>query len=196
MVIGTIVKSNSHISYMCRVYGKLETDAPPRPDHYAFGTFVSFEPVEDSSVRLVGVVRDTLLLNPEYGNLGPRLSSDEDLAVFSPDYLNEKGVVVDILVLGWLEGGRAHHTIPPPAAQVGTRVETMDDALVHDFHRDARGRFLMGYLPQVMMRNDPVIASLLLAILERLEPAFPDQKRVIGVLKNNLAWKARIVPAG
>jgi hypothetical protein len=41
-----------------------------------------------------------------------------------------------------------------------------------------------------------MIASLLLAILERLEPAFPDQRRVIGVLKNNLAWKARVVPAG
>jgi hypothetical protein len=41
-----------------------------------------------------------------------------------------------------------------------------------------------------------MIASLLLIILERLEPAFPAQQRVIGVLKNNLAWKARVVPAG
>ncbi len=196
MVIGTIVKSNSHISYMCRVYGKLETDLVPSPEQYAFGTFVSFDPVEGSDVRLVGVVRDTLLLNPDYGNLGPRLSSDADLAVFSPDYLNEKGVLVDILVLGWLEGRHAHHTIPPPAAQVGTRVETMPEPLVHDFHRDGQGKFLMGYLPQVMTRNDPMIASLLLTILERLEPAFQDQKRVIGVLKNNLAWKARVVPAG
>ena len=196
MVIGTIVKSNSHISYMCRVYGKLETDSVPTPDRFAFGTFVSFEPVEGTAIQLVGVIRDTLLLNPDYGNLGPRLSSDEELAVFSPDYLNEKGVLVDILVLGWLEGGRAHHTIPPLAAQVGTRVETLVESVVYNFHRDGHGRFLIGYLPQVMMRNDPMIASLLLTILERLEPAFPDQRRVIGVLKNNLAWKARVVPAG
>ena len=196
MVIGTIVKSNSHISYLCRVYGKLETDAVPRPEDHAFGRFVSFAPVENGLVRLVGVVRDTLLINPDYGNYGPRLSSTEELAVFSPDYLNETGVLVDILVLGWIERGRSHHTVPALAAQVGSRVETMDDAAVHAFHRDARGRFLVGYLPQLMVRNEPIIASLLLTVLERLEPAFPDQQRVIGVLKNNLAWKARVVPAG
>jgi hypothetical protein len=54
----------------------------------------------------------------------------------------------------------------------------------------------MGYFPQLLTRNDPMVASLLLAVLERLEPAFPDQRRVIQVLKNNLAWKARVVPAG
>ena len=86
--------------------------------------------------------------------------------------------------------------MPALAAQIGTRVETMAEDDVHAFHRDGRGRFLMGYLPQLMMRNDPMVASLLLAVLDRLEPAFPDQNRVIAVLKNNLAWKARVVPAG
>jgi hypothetical protein len=142
------------------------------------------------------VVRDTVLLNPDYGNFGPRLSSDRELEVFSPDYLNEKGVLVDILVLGWIEEGLVRHTVPALAAQVGTLVEPMSDEAVLAFHRDAKGGFLMGYLPQLMMRNDPMIASLLLTILERLEPAFPDQARVIAVLKNNLAWKARVVPAG
>jgi hypothetical protein len=147
-------------------------------------------------VRLVGVVKDTLLVNPEYGNLGPRLSGDQEAAIFSPDYLNEKGVLVDVLILGWLDSGRAHHSVPALAAQVGTRVETMPAEEVSDFHRDGRGRFLMGYLPPLMTRNDPMLASLLLTVLERLDPQFPDQSRVIGVLKNNLAWKARVVPAG
>jgi hypothetical protein len=196
VVIGTIVKSNSHISYLCRVYGKLETDDVPGPELYAFGTFVTMAPVEEGRIRLVGVVRDTLLLNPDYGNLGPRLSSDDDLAVFSPDYLNEKGVLVDILVLGWTEAGRAYHTTPALAAQIGTRVQCMDAEDVCEFHRDRSGRFLMGYLPPLLTRNDPIVAGLLLTVLERLEPAFPDQRRVIGVLKNNLAWKARVVPAG
>ncbi len=196
MVIGTIVRSNSHISYLCRVYGKLETDAVPEPADYAFGTFVTLAPVDTSSVRLVGVVRDTILLNPEYGIGGPRLSSEEDLAVFSPDYLNEKGVLVDVLILGWLENGDVRHTVPPLAAQVGTRVERMDERAVEAFHRDARGRFLIGYLPQMMAGNDPIVANLLLAVLDRLEPAFPRQRSVIGVLRNNLAWKSRVVPAG
>jgi len=196
VIIGTIVKSNSHISYMCRVYSRLETADIPQAQQYAFGKFVTLAPIEGTHARLVGVVRDTVLLNPEYGNLGPRLSSDRDLAVFSPDYLNEKGVLVDVLILGWLEGGQARHTVPPLAAQVGTLVESMDEDVVCEFHRDAHGRFFMGYLPQLLTRNDPMVASLLLAVLERLAPSFPEQSKVIGVLKNNLAWKSRVVPAG
>jgi hypothetical protein len=196
VVIGTIVKSNSHISYMCRVFGKLESAEQPGPDGYAFGTFVTLAPVEGTDVTLVGVVRDTLLVNPEYGSVGPRLSSEDDLAVFSPDYLNEKGVLVDILILGWKDNIGAHHGIPALAAQVGTKVDTMSEDDVYRFHSDGGSRFLMGYLPSLVMRNDPMIASLLLSVLERLEPYFPQQRRVIGVLKNNLAWKSRVVPAG
>ena len=196
MLIGTIVKSNSHISYLCRVYGKLETSQVPEPSQYAFGTFVTLAPVARSTLTLVGVVRDTLLLNPDYGNFGPRLSSDTELAVFSPDYLNEKGVLVEVLILGWTDGERAHHAVPAVAAQVGTIVQLMADDDAQDFHRDAEGRFLMGYLPPLMSRNDPMVAQLLLTILDRLAPAFPEGKRVIDVLRNNLAWKARVVPAG
>jgi hypothetical protein len=168
----------------------------PTPVQYSFGTFVTLAPLDDSPLRLVGVVRDTLLLNPEYGNLGPRLSTESELAVFSPDYLNERGVLVDVLILGWTEDGTVHHEVPALSVQIGTGVEEMSEGEVQGFHRDNRGRFFMGYLPQLMARNDVMIASLLLSVLERLEPAFPDQRRVIGVLKNNLAWKARVVPAG
>lgn len=196
MIIGTVVKSNSHVSYLCRVYGRLETEDVPEPGQYAFGTFVTLTPVEGSPVRLVGIVHDTLLLNPDYGNLGPRLSSDGELEVFSPDYLNEKGVLVEILILGSIEGGAVRHGVPALAAQIGATVEAMSDGGVSAFHRDGHGRFVVGYLPQLMAKNDPMVASLLISVLERLEPSFPEGKRVIGVLKNNLAWKARVVPAG
>jgi hypothetical protein len=193
--IGTIVRSNSHVSYLCRIYGRLEVEDVPAPERFAFGTFVTLEP-GDTAMRLVGVVRDTLLINPEYGNFGPRLSSDQDLEVLSPDYLDEKGVLVEVLILGWMSDGTVFHGVPPLAAQVGTRVETIDRPEIERFHQDTHGRFLMGYLPQVVMRNDPMVASLLLSLLEQLEPSFPAQSKVIGVLKNNLAWKARVVPVG
>lgn len=196
MVIGTVVASNSHVSYLCRVYGKLETPRTPAPEGYAFGTFVSLAPVQGTEASPVGVIRDTILVNPEYGHTGPRLSTDDDLAVFSPDYLNEKGVLVEILIVGWNDRFGAHHGVPALAAQVGTRVETMDDDDVCRFHTGGGGAFLAGYLPRLMTGNDPIVASLLVSILERLEPHFPEQRRVIAVLKNNLAWKSRVVPAG
>ncbi|HZU12236.1 MAG TPA: hypothetical protein VFB58_05295 [Chloroflexota bacterium] len=196
VLIGTIVKSSSHISYLCRVFGTLETDSVPEPGDYAFGTFVTLSPADNEGITLVGVVRDTLLLNPDYGNAGPRLSPPRDNAVFAPDYLSETGVLVDVLILGWIVHGKARHTVPPLAAQIGTAVAVMPEPAVIAFHRDASGRFQMGYYPQLLLGGDPLTAQLLLAVLDRLEPAFPSSANVIGVLRNNLAWKARVVPAG
>jgi hypothetical protein len=181
---------------MCRIFGKLETAQLPPLDSYSFGTFVRLCPDEPGCDSLVGVIRDTFLINPEIDSLGPRLSTDRDLSVFSPDYLNEKGVLVDILIVGWLEQGEPRHGIPPLSAQVGTRVETMDEEEVRDFHRTPEEAFFAGYLPQMMTRNDPVVLSLLLTVLDRLEPHFPEQRGVMGVLKNNLAWRSRVVPVG
>jgi hypothetical protein len=181
---------------MCRVYGRIEAVSPPLPEQYSFGTFVTLAPVEGTDVTLVGVIRDTILVNPEYGALGPRLSSERELAVFSPDYLDEKGTVVEVLVVGWRDRSGTHHGVPALAAQVGTRVETMSKTDVRAFHTDSLGRFLVGYLPAMLMKNDAMTTGLLYSILEQLEPDFPQQERVIAVLKNNLAWKARVAPAG
>ena len=40
VVIGKIVKSFSHINYVCQIYGPLEVEVPPYPADYAFGHFV------------------------------------------------------------------------------------------------------------------------------------------------------------
>jgi hypothetical protein len=106
--LGKIVKSYSHIHYVCQIDGPLEVDAPPDPSDYAFGRFarVALRSGNQSEVALrketapgsndeppgyvVGVIYDTTLLNPEFGTLGPRLSNDTQVALFSPDYLSEK----------------------------------------------------------------------------------------------------------
>ena len=40
MFIGKIVKSDSHINYVCQIYGPREVEAQPGPADYAFGRFV------------------------------------------------------------------------------------------------------------------------------------------------------------
>ena len=40
MNIGKIVKSDSHINYVCQIHGPLEFDQQPDPADYAFGRFV------------------------------------------------------------------------------------------------------------------------------------------------------------
>src|SRR5581483_6200177 len=40
MSIGKIVKSDSHISYICQIHGPREVEIEPVPADYAFGRFV------------------------------------------------------------------------------------------------------------------------------------------------------------
>jgi hypothetical protein len=101
MLIGKLVGSNSHTDYVCQAYGPGEVEAPSSPADHAFGTSVRI-PLGGGRGRLVGLIYDTVLLNPDFGNLGPRLSPAPDLAVFSPDYLAEKVTLVGITAIGAL----------------------------------------------------------------------------------------------
>ncbi|MCB0148816.1 MAG: hypothetical protein KDE01_14335, partial [Caldilineaceae bacterium] len=84
--IGKIVKSNSHVDYVCQVYVFGEVPQPPDPADYGFGAFVAaeLEPDGAGSPRLIGLIYNTLLMNPEFGSLGPRLSPRAEVEVFSP----------------------------------------------------------------------------------------------------------------
>nr|MBA3806393.1 hypothetical protein [Acidobacteriota bacterium] len=92
MRLAKIVKSNSHVDYVGRVIDVLDTDAPPSGSDYGFAQFVSI-PL-DGEQEVIGVIYNSLLANPDYGNYGPRLSPAADLSVLSPDYLNEQGVLI------------------------------------------------------------------------------------------------------
>ena len=103
IIIGKVVKSNAHIDYICQVFNPGETDLMPEPTDYTFGTFVSIalENPNGSADQLIGVIYNTLLLNPDFGNLGPRLSPRAELEIFTPDYLSETATLVGIMAVGW-----------------------------------------------------------------------------------------------
>ena len=96
--LAKIVKSNSHVDYVGRIVDALETPSAPHASDYGFAQFVSI-PLEDGS-EVIGIIYNSQLINPEYGNFGPRLSPALDNSVLSPDYLNEQGLLVGILLLG------------------------------------------------------------------------------------------------
>src|SRR5947199_10336370 len=99
MFIGKIAKSDSHIIYVCRVYGPREVEAEPLPADYAFGRFVriairsalSLHPEANQSTAFgkknepanyaVGVIYDSILLNPTFGSLGPRLYNESQVEI-------------------------------------------------------------------------------------------------------------------
>ena len=87
-----------------------------------------------STCYAVGVIYDTQLLNPDFGSLGPRLSNEAQVEVFSPDYLSEKAVLVHLLMLGVVEQQRSSngflktdivHGIPSFPLELNSCVETI-----------------------------------------------------------------------
>lgn len=188
--LARIVKSNSHVDYVGRVIDALDADAPPSADDYGFAQFVSL-PQGDSEV--VGVIYNTLLVNPDYGNFGPRLSPRADLAALTPDYLNEQGVLIGILLLGEIASGVAQQSVPRRVLPAHQEVWRMEANEVHRFHLDEKGRVQMHYYSQIMAHAGLFSVSLLEAVIEQLAPVCaPQEKQRLGVLKQTLLWQRTV----
>ncbi|OGO06628.1 MAG: hypothetical protein A2Y73_06935 [Chloroflexi bacterium RBG_13_56_8] len=192
VLIGKVVNASSHVDYVCRVYGRGETDALPQPHDYGFGTFVAVRLAEGG--YLVGVIHNTSLWNPEFGNLGPRLSPVDALAVFSPDYLEERATLVAIVILGAVDSaGQVRQGVPVEAASIDAQVHTLAVEEVVAFHQGGEG-IRLGYLPMLAARGEPLSPYLLLHLVAYLSQLFPQQAQRLKVLERNLAWRSRVDP--
>jgi hypothetical protein len=235
MFIGKIVKSDSHINYVCQIYGPREVEVEPGPADYAFGRFVRVairsNQADDADHALddvlgisqepityaVGVIYDTILLNPAFGALGPRLSNETQVELFSPDYIAEKAVLIYVMVLGTMEVQRAPegemrvlsamHGVPPLSLELGSEIETVTDEEVRAFHffsdpvesgmSDATTPYLhMGYLPHIIAQRSSLLPMVTLRIIDQLERLFPQNLSVLSIVKHNFAWRLKVETTG
>jgi len=231
VIIGKIVKSSSHINYVCQIYGPLEIEVPPDVAQYAFGHFVRVAiPLRPSDISrhwqerdqfrdeqpscyIVGVIYDTQLLNPSFGSLGPRLSTETQVELFSPDYLLEQAVLVHLVMLGVMEQHRSRsgslklhivHDIPSFPLELNSSVEAMTDEDVHRFHlfhdlgnAENRHEYLhMGYLPHMITQQNSLIPLVILRIIDQLEHLFPQHRSLLSILKRNFAWRLKVKTTG
>jgi hypothetical protein len=228
VIIGRIVKSSSHINYVCQIYGSMEIEDPPDAAAYAFGHFVRIAVQsrlsdlthiidhrrdEECSCHTIGVICDTQLLNPNFGSLGPRLSTEAQVEVFSPDYLVEKAVLVHLITLGVVEQRRSSsglqqihvvHGIPSFPLELNSSVETMTDEDVHRFHlfhdqgnAENQDEYLhMGYLPHLIAQQNSLIPLVILRIIDQLEQLFPQHLSLLSIFKHNFAWRLKVETTG
>ena len=188
MKIAKIVSSNSHIDYVGRVIDGLDANEPPTAEDYGFAQFVRL-PTENEEV--VGVIYNSMLVNPEYANFGPRLSPKPELGSFSPDYLNEQGFLIGILLLGTKGLDDAIlHGVPRRVVPAGQDVYKIDRAEVKKFHADENECLQIHYYSQIVAHAGLFAVPLLESIIEQLslDCSESDRQR-LGVLKQTLAWQ-------
>ncbi|HCI80510.1 MAG TPA: hypothetical protein DHW02_12560 [Ktedonobacter sp.] len=237
MIIGKIVKSESHINYVCQIFGPNEAVQRPRPEDYAFGRFVrvairSEQPDDmyDSLMHYehganqtpntyaVGVIYDTILMNPAYGVLGPRLSNETQVELFSPDYISEKAILIYVMILGVIEQDAQDEQtasqlssitqgVPLLSLELDSEVETMTDEEVAAFHffsdpvnasiqGDGQPYLHMGYLPHVISQRNSLLPMVALRIIDQLERLFPQNIALLSIVKRNFAWRLKVETAG
>ncbi len=188
MRIAKIVRSNSHVDYVARVFGSFESPEAVTPNDYRFGQFVK---IAGHAGAVVGVIYNSFLLNSAYGDFGPRLStSQEQNAIFSPDYLNEQGVLIGLLLVGWHDGEAYQQGLPREVLPINADVETLSDAEVHAFHHNAPSGLELKYYNHVTTHAGYFTYQLLATIVEQLEGLANERDRArLQVLRKSLAWQ-------
>ena len=190
---GRIASSYSHATYACQVFGPNETETTPDPAHYGLASFVGIP--RGSEALTVALVYDTILMNPDFGQLGPRLSSESELAVFSPDYLSERATIVSLLILGEMAPSRATQRVPRVAISLDARVRSLTDDEIARFHYPDRD-FCIGYLSAIPTLPQGRGGLVMEHLLEDLLQRFGDHAREITVVSQSLTWAARIQSIG
>jgi hypothetical protein len=188
--IGRIVASNDQTDYLVQIHAPGDVAMLPSPTDHGFGQFVGL-PIGDDV--LVGIIYSTQLVNPAYGALGPRLSTEQELPVFSPDYLPETATIVGVTVVGMIrhaEGQtRYDQATPVVASTIDSAVRLLSNDEVLSFHFPD-GRLRLAYFPRLLSRPFPSLPDLLCSILDRLAISRADEKDRLDVARRNIRWRA------
>ena len=190
-ILGKIVKSNSHTDYVCQIIGPGEAEYVPQNTDYAFGTFVKIDLNDHGDRCLVGLIYDTVLLNPDFGRLGPRLSTESNLQIFSPDYLNERAVLVGILVIGQIVDSQVQQGVPMLAATNEATVSQLDEETIKQFHTSENG-FQLTYMPNLIGQTGLLARNLALGVLQQLGKLMPENQAILRAITDDLKWQLHI----
>lgn len=191
------MSSDSHLQYRCRVYAPGEIDRPPRPTDYALGTFVRLPTGADTD--MIGVICDTVLQNPAFAAFGPRLSTDDENTLFSPDYVDEICTIVTVIAIGYVSAQSSIHEPSPVTPRANCEVAALSPEEVRTFHLTREG-FRIGYLPLLLSlaKSSPLYSEAVLRVIAALRGLFPGapESAQLRLLAQSLSWQLRIQGVG
>ncbi|MDR7899231.1 hypothetical protein RHJ63_13040 [Thermosynechococcus sp. JY1334] len=189
--LGHIVKSNSHCDYVAQLVDRLDVPHPPAPEDYGFGRFVKLE--DEQRHWAVGVIYNSQLLNPQFHQISPRLTTNAD-TFLSPDLVSETRTLLWIALIGHLVTAEdrlyGQQGMPTLVVPVNTPVWQLTTAEVLAFHRSAQGQAQFRYYAHLLRSTGNYAAPLLAQILETITPLFSGtEQRSLEIINKELAWR-------
>lgn len=195
--LGKIVASTSHIHYEARIYDSSECSKPPQNHAYALGSFVRIHPhnpiQQAANGTIVGIIVNSRLINPDMGHYGPRLTmQQEQNAIFAPDYLNELGTLIHILLVGYLQPQGGQQGLVREVLSVSDEVQSLTSEECKRFHRSDQGRFQMHYAALVQESGIPMAHALLQTMCTQLQSICAEEKehQMLQLLQKHFARNA------
>jgi len=207
-LLGKVMKSNSHCDYVVQVNDAQDVDQPPAPEDYGFGQFIKFE--DRDRHWAVGIIYNSLLVNPMFLSTGPRLSSEPD-PLFTPDLINETRTLLGVVLVGTLETPSSRSDtpfensdegstsdrygqqgIPRVVVPVNTPAYAMEPDEVHQFHRTSAQRPQFSYYSHLLRCGGNFSAQLTQQVLSDLSHSQFFQgadQRALAILCKELSWK-------
>lgn len=189
--IAKVIGASSHVLIEARVYDQTDLKEPPSHDAVGFGSFVQLAPQGEQERLVVGVVANSRLIHPEDGHFGPRLTvPHEQNTLFAPDYVNEVGTMIAVLLLGTLQEGHGQQQVYRPIIPVGTELKRLSEEDMLSFHRSAKGAFQMRYFSLLQESGRGLASPLLQTICQQLSPhCSPSEHKLMQVVQTHLAWQ-------
>ncbi len=195
--IGQVIGSNSHIDYVCEIYADVDRREPPGPEDHEFGQFVyATKRIAGESRVFVGVIYDTILVDPEQGRSGPSLAQPDKQDVFNPSYVEEKQVLTGVALLGHagVEDGDlvdVSHSIPRQSLEVDDVFRKLSKEDFEAFHRFG-GEVQLQYYQRVLDVAGGFAEDILSQILDRLKQSFSEEREALDVIQRNLEWETKM----
>lgn len=154
--IGQVVRVDSVLDWLVEVFREGDVRSPPGRRDFSVGTFLK---VRAGESKLVSVVRDVVVHNPDYGTLRVKAGDREEIEELMPDLSDRVRTLILVYYLGTFERGEADYSYPDLVPRLHDEVVGMSDEEVKNFHID-EGSLSVGYLPRLLkLDNSPHLFS-------------------------------------
>ncbi|MHA1732818.1 MAG: hypothetical protein ACTSU5_12805 [Promethearchaeota archaeon] len=185
--LGQILRVDSTNQWIAQIYTSLNTDDAPDREDYQFGNFVK---VDADGTKLVGIITDAFIVNPDLALPGVRPGPVDQVAALTPDLSDEVRVLVAIFYLGAVgPDGRVDQGHPRIIPSLHEEVFTLADGEIEEFHAKESGLNLE-YLQRLMTLNNAVY--LMLEIVAKLKDVFPDSSDILEKLRGDLSIQSKL----